>query len=100
MEATRIENTLITKLTAKEANALGLFNIGVMLYKGTLKSRKQGWKTVKVNDFQTDFVGEHTTLEFIKMVSSGSDDAYAMRVRRDGEYVTSIMPLWGVDFFK
>ena len=103
-KANRLQNSTIAKLNRKEANLFGMFSLGVMLYKGTLKTRKQGWKTVKVNDFQTNFVGECSTFEFIKMVSADDDneEVYGMRVRDNetNSYLIDVMPLWGIDFFK
>ena len=102
IEASKIKNSTLAKLDRHEIGALGLYSKGIMTYKGTLKSRKQGWKTEKVNEYQTNFVGEHTTIEFIQIVASGDEPEYAMRVRRNAEdmYETDVMPLWGVDYFK
>lgn len=101
-DISKLNNSTIAKLNRDEMSILGLYNKGIMTYKGELKSRKQGYKTVKVSDYQTDFVNEHTTLEFIKIVPLGSDTEYAMRVRETGTdyYDTDVMPLWGCDFFK
>jgi len=100
IDVNRINNSTIAKLDRNEIGTLDLYNSGVYTYKGQLKSRKQGWKTVIVNSYQTDFVGEYTTLEFIKIVPLGDEPEYAMRVREKTGYMSSYPILWGCDFFK
>lgn len=96
-----IANSTIAKLDRKEIGALGLYADGVYNYKGVLKSRKQGWKTVKVNEYQTNFVCSRTTVEFIKIVSTSDTTEYAMRIKtEEGEYLSEYPVLWGCDFFK
>ena len=102
-----IKNSTIAKLDRNEAVALGLQNYGIMLYRGTLKSRKAGWKTEKASEYQTNFVGEFYTLEFIRMAPTSEplaelDPQYAMRLKHNGTelYENDVMPLWGCSFFR
>lgn len=102
-----IKNSTIAKLDRNEAVALGLLNYGIMLYRGTLKSRRAGWKAEKVSEYQTNFVGKFYTLEFVRMEPTSEplaelDPQYAMRVKDNetGLYEKEVMPLWGCEFFK
>ena len=101
-EANKIANTTIAKLDRIEIGQLGLYSRGIYTYKGTLKARKQGWKTERVDDKQTNFVGAHSTFEFIQIVSLGDEPEYALRVKNtdSDDYTESYPILWGCDFFK
>jgi len=97
----QIKNETIAKLNREEIGTLGLYNRGIMTYKGTLKSRRNGFKTIKVNDIQTNFENDAYKIEFIKIEKMHDEDEYAMRLfnNESNEYVT-FMPLLGIEFFK
>lgn len=102
MTINELKNETISRLDRHEIGFFGLINHGVYTYKGILKSRKQGFKTVKVNDYQTDFVGNAITVEAIKIVSTSGEAEYAFRVK-DNEackYVMNYNVLLGCQFFK
>lgn len=99
----RIKNETIQKLTAEEIGELGLVNRGVMLYKGTLKSRRQGWKTEKVGDRQTNFISQNGfRVEFIRIQQVREEPEWAMRIFniQNDSYSTLVHPLAGLDFLK
>lgn len=67
IKANEIKNETIAKLTRDEIGKLGLLNIGVYTYKGTLKCRVKGLKTtvklMKSNSLKTTtFVGKQLRL--------------------------------------
>ena len=98
----KITNKTIAKLDRNEIGIFGLYSNGIYTYRGTLKARRQGWKTVKVDEKQTNFVGEHTVIEFIQIVPSGDEPEWAMRVKNldTDSYMNEYPVLWGCDFFK
>lgn len=67
IKANEIKNETIAKLTRDEIGKLGLLNIGVYTYKGTLKCRVKGLKTtvklMKSSSLKTTmFVGKQLRL--------------------------------------
>ena len=107
MDINRIENSTLAKLTAKEIGALGLCNYGVGLYKGELKSRRNGLKTIKVSEKEIHFEGTVSRIEFVQIVSDGSEKHWAARIFRKpsypneiGKYDTYPMGIFGCDFIK
>ena len=102
MTIDELKNETISKLNRHEIGFFGLINQGVYTYKGILKSRKQGYKTVKVNENQTNFVGKAATIEVVKIVSVEDEDEYAFRVKDNetSEYVTDYNVLLGCQFLK
>lgn len=107
MNINRIKNETLHKLTAEEIGALGLCNFGVGLYRGELKSRRKGLKTVKVSEDEIHFEGTTNRVEFIKIVSVGDTQEWAARIykmpvnpNQQGEYETYPMGIFGCDFFK
>jgi hypothetical protein len=75
-----IKNSTIAKLTYEEVGELGLLNKGIMTYTGTLKSRKQGFKTEKISEYQTNFVNDGYRFEFIKLQPVDDSEQLALRV--------------------
>lgn len=51
IKANEIKNETIAKLTRDEIGKLGLLNIGVYTYKGTLKCRVKGLKTTMKTEY-------------------------------------------------
>lgn len=103
MDINSIKNETLAKLTAEEIGELGLLNLGVMTYRGELKSRRQGFKTEKVSEIQTNFnhIGYPFTVEFIKIQQTGDTEEWAMRVYYpDKGYNIHLIPLAGIDFLK
>lgn len=107
MNINEITNETLHKLTAWEIGALGLVNYGIGLYRGELKSRKSGWKTVKVSDWETHFEGTVSRIEFIRLESTEESKEWAARVYRkavfDNEVATyEIYPMGiiGCDFIR
>ena len=97
----QIKNETIAKLNREEIGALGLYNHGVMTYKGILKSRRTGMKVKRVNDYQTNFSYDNYVAEFIRIQQTLLEPEYAMRLfdKKKGEYIR-FTPLFGVEFFK
>ena len=73
LDANKIKNDTIHKLNRLEIGDLGLCNVGVYLYKGELKSRIKDFKTVKINDWQTNFERDDIRLEVIKIAEMGDE---------------------------
>jgi hypothetical protein len=99
-----ISNATLHKLTTEEIGELGLCNHGIMLYKGNLKSRRNGWKTERPTEWQTNFIGTWQRVEFIRLPLNPllGVDEFAMRIYdlRKDEYMTQLFPLAGLDFLK
>jgi len=101
MDMNRIQNSTIAKLDRTEIGTLGLFNAGVMTYLGEIKSRRNGYKVEKVNEYQTNFVAEHYRMEFIKIQQRTDEPEIAMRMFNfDTQSYEQVQPLWGLDFLK
>ena len=115
MNIQNIKNSTISKLTANEVGELGLVNYGVGLYKGDLKSRVNGLKTVKVSENEIWFCGTSSRIEFIKLASVNPVDGrqeWAARIWResilrdsvfqneDGKYEEYPMGITGCRFFR
>ena len=102
MNINRITNETLVKLTSEEIGALGLLNNGVMTYMGYPKARKQGWKTVKVDESQINYVGAKQRVEFIKIQQTLERPDYAMRIfdLEKESYWTFVEPLAGLGFLK
>lgn len=99
-----IQNYTLHKLSASEIGELGLCNHGIMLYKGNLKSRRNGWKTERPHEWEVHFIGTWQRVEFIRLPFNPilGVDEWAMRIFdcNKNEYVNWVMPLSGIDFFK
>ena len=107
MNINSIKNETLHKLTANEIGELGLCNYGIGLYRGELKSRKSGWKTVKVNDHEIHFEGTVSVIEFIQIVSTGKVKEWAARVYRKAVFENEVatyedypMGIIGCDFIR
>lgn len=106
MNINNIKNETLHKLTAEEIGDLDLCNYGVGLYRGELKSRKRGFKTVVVSDHEVHFVADVCRVEFVEIVARGEVKEWAGRIYKFeshpfGEgYDTFPMVLQGVGFFK
>ena len=102
MTHNELKNSTIAKLDRNEIGFFKLYDSGVYTYKGTLKSRKAGYKTSKVSDYQTNFYDDEHRIEFIRIQSLGDEEEYAMRVFNiaDNNYYKSFPILAGCDFFR
>lgn len=104
MDIQKIKNETLTKLTAEEIGNFGLLNVGFMTYRGQLKARRQGFKTEKVSDTQTNFVHNvyHYRVEFIRIQQTVDETEWVMRWfdTELNRYHDWVNPLAGVDFFK
>lgn len=99
-----ISNYTLHKLTTSEIGELGLCNHGIMLYKGTLKSRRNGWKVSRRSEWEIVFQGVWQNVEFIRLPFDPivGEDEWAMRIFdcNKNEYMTQLFPLAGLDFLK
>ena len=107
MNINKIWNSTLAKLTAEEIGNLGLCNYGVGLYKGELKSRRNGMKRIKVSEDEFHFEGTVARIEFVKIVSVGEVQEWAARIYKkptypneEGHYETYPMGIVGCDYFK
>ena len=98
----KMTNETIKKLTLKEMNDLGCFNIGICFYRGEgcLKSRVKGFKTTLKSEDEMHYEKDDFkfTFEFIKM----SDGTFAFRVFNNvkDEYENFVQPIWGMRFIR
>ena len=105
----RITNETIAKLTNKELQDLGVLNIGIILYSGTLKKRIKS-ETLKVTTYTEEIVvyeNQYIKHEFIKLVGQSEWDGvlynnYAYRVfnKNTLQYETDVQVLSGLYFLK
>ena len=104
MDINKVRNATLAKLDAREIGELDLLNHGVMTYRGTLKTRVRGCKTVKVSEVETDFEEEDFRTEFIKIAPSdySDEDHWAMRIwnKNTDKYLEHLMPLYGLKFLR
>lgn len=107
MNIQNIKNETLHKLTAREIGDLDLCNYGVGLYRGELKSRKKGVKTIRVSEDEIHFEGTVARIEFVKIVSVGEVQEWAARIYKkptnpneEGRYETYPMGIVGCDYFK
>ncbi len=103
IRANEIKNETIAKLTKDEIGKLGLNNIGVYTYKGTLKCRVKGLKTTVKTDEKQFFENDNVRWEAIKIVETcGYEDEYAIRCynKINDEYEEFYPVLQGCYFFK
>ena len=102
MNIQNIENKTIAKLTADEIGELGLLNHGVMTYRGELKTRVKGFKTVNSGAERHFYDEEGNHAEFFKIVSTEEDvDHWAMRIwLYQKGYSEDLTPLFGLKFLK
>ena len=103
MNIQNIKNETIHKLNRDEIGELGLLNYGVFTYKGNLKSRKNGFKTVKPCEWQVNFELDAYRVEFIQIEQVADEPEWAMRVfqKLDNQgYTTMVNVLWGCEFLK
>jgi len=101
-----MNNKTIQKLTNKELNDLGCGLIGIYTFIGDLKSRKQGFTTVKKSEKEFHFISktnENVRFEFIKTADTGMGmlkPQWAVRRKVNHEYEEFWQILWGCDFLK
>jgi hypothetical protein len=79
----KIANETIKKLTAKELNDLGCFNIGIVPLKGEPKSRIKGFKTELHTETEIHYENENVRHEMVKTVDGW---AYRMFDKHTSEY--------------
>ena len=102
MDTNRIRNTTLAKLSAREIGELDLLNHGIMTYRGTLKTRVRGFKTIKVSETEIDFDEEDFRTEFIKLASEDGETHWATRIwnKNTESYLIAMMPLYGLRFLR
>lgn len=102
IKANEIKNETIAKLTRDEIGKLGLLNVGVYTYKGTLKCRVKGLKTTVKTDEKQFFENDNVRWEAIKIVATCDETEYAIRCynKIKDEYEEFYPILIGCDFFK
>lgn len=98
----KISNETIKKLTNEEMNDLGCMNIGIMLYRGTLKTRTQKYSRTFLSDNEIHFESENYRFEFIQLADFGPTTQFAFRVfnKKTQEYEKFVGPLDGLCFLK
>ena len=101
-----IKAETLAKLTSDEIGKLDLLNYGVMTYKGTLKTKRNGYKVCKISEIATNFVDKNNEwiYEFIRIQSdpNSEENHYAMRIYNveRGEYIEFCAPMIGIDFLR
>lgn len=102
IDLSEISNYTLSKLTRNEIGCLGLMNIGIYTYKGTLKNRVKGFKTTAKTDTLQYFENDKIRWEFIKIVPVAYECEYAVRLfnKTTDEYETFYPVLNGCAFFK
>lgn len=102
INANKIKNETIAKLTKQEISELGLLNVGIYTYKGTLKTRIKGFKTTLKSEEKQFFESEAVRYEVIKIVATCDEKEYAIRCynKVKDEYEEHYNVLAGCKFFK
>lgn len=96
-----IENETIKKLTNKEMNNLGCFNIGIGLCKGTPKRRVKGLKVTLNCGNEIHYENENVRYELIKLADeSGDCFAYRRFIKSKCEYEKYILVFEMLAFIK
>ena len=102
IDLSEISNYTLSKLTRNEIGSLGLMNIGIYTYKGTLKNRVKGFKTTAKTDTLQYFENDNVRWEVIKIIPVAYECEYAVRLfnKTTDEYETFYPVLNGCEFFK
>ena len=102
IDLSEISNYTLSKLTRNEICCLGMVNIGIYTYKGTLKNRVKGFKTTAKTDTLQYFENDNVRWEVIKIIPVAYECEYAVRLfnKTTDEYETFYPVLNGCEFFK
>ena len=102
IDLSEISNYTLSKLTRNEIGSLGLMNMGIYTYKGTLKNRVKGFKTTAKTDALQYFENDKIRWEVIKIIPVAYECEYAVRLfnKTTDEYETFYPVLNGCEFFK
>lgn len=101
----KLANETIKKLTVKEMNDIGCYNIGICLVKGKAKCRVKGCKTTKKTDDEIHYETDKFRFELIKTadeMDNAESFSYAVRWfnKEKDEYEKWFPIMNAIDFVK
>ena len=104
IDLSEISNYTLSKLTRDEICCLGLQNVGIYTYKGSIKKIVKGFKITPIdnNVFYYENYNDNVCWVIIRIIPSAYESEYAVRLynKETREYEPFYPVLNGCEFFK